>query len=79
MVNATIEEVTARMQALSPAQQQDVLNFVRSRGNKPQTTTPSGVPGASWVQFAGSILPEDIAFMEQAIEEGCEKGDADRR
>lgn len=40
-----------------------------------QTTTPPGLPGAAWAQFAGSISPEDLALMEQAIEEDCERID----
>ncbi len=75
MGNPAIEEVTTRMQALSPAQQKNVLDFVRSQENKPQTTTPPGVPGASWAQFAGSISPEDLVLMEQALEEDRERID----
>lgn len=74
-MDTTLEEtLSAKVRTLTPAQQQYVLGVVESLG---ATGTPPGMPGASWAQFAGSISPEDLALMEQAIEEGCEKVDTD--
>ncbi len=76
-MEATIEEqLIARVRSLSPTQQQQILTQLQ-KAAPPQTGTPPGVPGTAWKQFAGSISPEDLGLMEQAIEEGCEKVDAD--
>ncbi len=74
-MDTTLEEtLNAKVRTLTPAQQQYVLGVVEALG---ATAKPPGLPGASWAQFAGSISPEDLALMEQAIEEGCEKVDTD--
>lgn len=70
MVNAAIEEATARMQTLSPAQQQEVLDFIQSRqADVPPTKTPPGVPGTTWQQFEGLWTPEEAEGMLRASEE----------
>jgi hypothetical protein len=38
--------------------------------------TPKGVEGKSLLRFEGSISPDDLQLMSKAIEEGCEKVDA---
>lgn len=78
-MDTTLEEtLSAKVRTLTPAQQQEVLEFIQfQQGGLPSAKTPPGMPGASWAQFAGSISPEDLALMEQAIEEGCEKVDVD--
>ncbi len=78
-MDTTLEEtLSAKVRALTPAQQQKVLDFILlEQADVPPAKTPPGVPGASWAQFAGSISREDLALMEQTIEEGCEKVDAD--
>jgi RHH-type transcriptional regulator, rel operon repressor / antitoxin RelB len=34
---------------------------------------PRGTPGKDLLQFAGTISPDDLEAMKQAIEEGCER------
>jgi hypothetical protein len=38
---------------------------------------PVGAPGESLLSFAGSIEPDDLKLIAQAIREGCEGVDAD--
>jgi hypothetical protein len=44
--------------------------------HEPVTANPVGVPGASLLRFAGAISIEDLDSMTQAIEQGCERTDA---
>jgi hypothetical protein len=45
-------------------QQQQVLEYARSLANFPLR----GVPGVSLLRFAGTIEPDDLELMRQAIE-----------
>lgn len=56
---------------LPVAQQYQVLEYART------LASPTGVPGASLLKFAGSIDEDELDRMSQAIEEGCEKVDSD--
>jgi hypothetical protein len=38
-------------------------------------STPKGIPGVQLLRFAGSIPPEDVTEMKEAIEQGCERAD----
>jgi hypothetical protein len=40
-------------------------------------TPPRGVPGSCLLPLAGSITPEDLAAMSEAIREGSERVDPD--
>lgn len=74
MNSSVIEnELHAAIQRLPLPQQQQVLAYARS------LSVPSlkGVPGVSLLRFAGAIDADDLELMRQAIEEGCEKVDAD--
>jgi len=78
MVNAAIEEATARMQTLSPVQQQEVLDFIQSRqASSLQAKTPPGVPGRDLLHLAGLFSKEDAEEMMRVIEEDCERIDPD--
>lgn len=55
---------------LTPAQQAEVMSFIRSLQGSSQ-----GTPGRELLQFAGMIPADDLAAMESAIEEGCERVD----
>ena len=57
---------------LSLEKQREVLAFTRSLKAR-----PAGVKGASLLSFAGSIDAAELAQMQAAIEEGCERIDAD--
>jgi hypothetical protein len=55
---------------LTPDQQAEVMSFLRAlRG------TPVGTPGHQLLDLAGTISPEDLKLMEEAIEQGCEQVD----
>jgi hypothetical protein len=43
----------------------------------PPESVARGVDGRQLLRFAGAIPPEDLALMERAIEEGCERIDGD--
>lgn len=73
MTQTTIERVVEQLQRLPERQQQQVLVYARNL----RTELSAGVPGAALLQFAGAIPREDLALMEQAIEEGCERIDVD--
>ena len=55
---------------LTPDQQAEVMSYLRAlRGS------PVGTPGHQLLDLVGSISPEDLKLMEQAIQEGCEQVD----
>ncbi|MGE0373809.1 MAG: hypothetical protein AB7I48_12730 [Planctomycetaceae bacterium] len=73
MVDAAIEHELSRCLGRLPVEQQrQVLQFA-------QTLTPpvKGVRGLDLLRFAGAINGSDLKAMSQAIEEGCERIDAD--
>ena len=61
------DEIIEHVERLGPPQQRRVLDFVREIG------APAGTPGRDLLGFAGSIDPQDLDAMSQAIQEGCEK------
>ena len=66
-----IEEVVEQLRAMPQDLQSQVLEFARTLAK----TDIQGTPGRELLRFAGSIPPEDIQLMRQAIEEGCEQVD----
>ena len=54
---------------LGESDRRRVLEYARSLSGR----TPRGVSGASLLPLAGSIPEPDMAEIEAAIEEGCEK------
>ena len=50
-------------------QQRQVLEFARALA----MVEIRGVPGSALSRFAGTIEPEDLNAMTQAINEGCEE------
>ncbi len=74
MVDATIEqELSTCLGRLPVEQQRQVLEFARTLATPPL----QGVRGSTLLQFAGTIDESDLAAMSQAIEDGCERIDAD--
>ena len=67
------KELLDQISGMPPEQQRQVLAFARRLAGQ----GPKGVPGAVYRRFAGSIAPDDLARMEAAIEEGCERVDGD--
>jgi len=74
MVDIKIKnELVAQLDKLPVESQRRVLNYARSLGGLPR-----GMSGAEFVRtFAGTITPDDCRLMEKAIEDGCERIDAD--
>ena len=74
MTSATISlQLTDRMKSLPLASQQKVLDYAKSIASG--STLGPGTPGKDLLRFAGTISKEDLALMEQAIEEDCEQID----
>jgi len=65
------EEIIRELDKLDKDQLNEVLQFTR------QLSAPKGVPGETLLRFAGRISLEDLALMEQAIEEDCENIEPD--
>ena len=74
MIDTTIEtEIFNCLNKLSVEHQRKVLEFARTL----VTTSPTGSPGSSYLRFAGIMTASEIEKMSQAIQDGCEKVDAD--
>ena len=71
MATQITAKIFAELNELPLEQQQKVLAFARSLNR------PKGVKGASLLTFAKSISisPAELAQMQEAIEEGCERID----
>lgn len=57
------EEILEALDRLTPLQQQEILRLARS------LSRPRGKPARSLLKFAGRIPAEDVARMEQALED----------
>ena len=57
---------------LEPEQQERLVAFAHALASPPQ-----GIPGAAYRRFAGVISADEAAQIAQAIDEGCERVDAD--
>ena len=62
------QRISEVVEQLSPEQQKKVLDFAR------QFKRPKGVPAHTLLKHAGKISLEDLALMEEAIED-CERVD----
>lgn len=67
-----IDKLIEQLKDLPKELQWRVLEFTRALA----VSTPHGVPGTQYLQFAGTIPLDDIKVMRQAIEQGCEQVDA---
>jgi hypothetical protein len=63
------DRLIAQMDKLPYDLQLRVLDFVKS-------LIPKGVEGKSLLRFEGAIPDDDLLLMTQAIEENCERVDA---
>ena len=66
-----INEITQKIKTLPDNLQRQVLIFVDAL----QVSSTRGVSGKLLLEFAGSISPDDLFLMGQAIESGCEQVD----
>ena len=62
------DELNREISGLDENDRRRVLEFARSLGSRPRGTAPS-----SLLAFSGAISASDVAEMEAAIDEGCEK------
>jgi hypothetical protein len=65
-------EILHQFEKLKPDQQRKVLEFARALAN----TNLEGTRGKDLLRFAGTIEPSDLKEMTEAIEQDCEKVDA---
>ncbi|MDA8021310.1 MAG: DUF2281 domain-containing protein [Thermoanaerobaculia bacterium] len=66
-------DILDRLDRLPPDLQQRVVDFADAL----VASEPRGVPGARLLRFAGTIDPQSLQEMEQAIKEDCEQIDPD--
>lgn len=66
------DEIIRQVDSLSPDLQERVLRFAQSLAED----KPHGVSGQQLIKLAGSLLPDDVAQMTEAIERDCERIDA---
>ena len=71
MSDSIINEVVEQLRAMPDNLQQEVLLFTK----KLKVSALTGVPGRNLLHFAGTISPEDLDIMRQAIESDCEQVD----
>jgi len=69
----TTREILTELKNLPLGDQKEVLDFVRYLKFKQK----KGVHGSVLLPFAGSIPAEELAQMQLAIEESCERIDSD--
>jgi hypothetical protein len=68
-----VDKVVDQLKTLPYEMQWRVFEFTRALA----VSVPRGVPGPQLLRFAGAIPLDDLQLMRQAIEEGCERVDAD--
>jgi hypothetical protein len=73
MSTLVVDKVVEQLKVLPFELQWRVLEFTRALA----VSVPRGTPGRQLLSFAGSIPAADLTLMRQAIEEGCERVDAD--
>jgi hypothetical protein len=72
-MNSTIpDRVAEQVKALPQELQLRVLEFAR-----PGSLHPCGISGRQLLRFAGTISPQEAVLMQEAIEQGCERINAD--
>lgn len=67
-----VERVVEQLKDLPQELQWRVLEFTRTLA----FSTPHGIAGVQYLQFAGTIPLDDIRTMREAIERGCEQVDS---
>lgn len=71
MNTSIMDKVIEQLKTLPYGLQQRVLEFTRALA----LSAPRGVSGRQLLRFAGSIPPDDVQRMREAIEQGCEQVD----
>ena len=74
MVHPAIQKrILDQLSQLAFEKQQQVLAFAEALGKQ----SIKGLPGNTYLRFAGLINAEDAASIKKAVEEGCEQVDED--
>lgn len=68
-----INEVVEQLKVMPPHLQWQVLKFVRALVKSEMR----GTSGQQLLRFAGSITPDDLRLIREAIEQDCEQVDVD--
>ena len=63
------QELLKQIEKLTPLQQKQVLDFALELSGE----LSKRYPGENLLKLVGTISPEDLEIMKQAIEEGCEQ------
>ena len=71
MNTSVIEQVVEQLRAMPQPLQWRVLEFARTLVN----SKIRGVSGQQLLRFAGTISPDDLKLMREAIEQDCERID----
>ena len=71
MDTSVLTEIVKKIKALPDNLQRQVLIFVDAL----QISTSRGTSGKSLLAFAGTIPPDDLRIINNAIESGCEQVD----
>ena len=72
MSTVIMDKVIEQLRVLPYESQWRVFEFTRALA----VSIPHGVPGYQLLRFAGSIPLDDLQLMRLAIEQGCERIDA---
>jgi hypothetical protein len=67
-----VDKIVEQLKALPNEMQWRVFEFTRSLS----VSAPHGVSGKQLLRFAGAVPLGDVKLMRDAIEQGCEKVDA---
>ena len=71
MSSTTKAKVIEQLENLPENLQRQVLTFVEAL----RSVVQKGIPGKQLLDFAGTISPDDLELMRQAIQDGCEQAD----
>ncbi|MBM3333875.1 hypothetical protein FJY63_04365 [Candidatus Sumerlaeota bacterium] len=66
-----MDKVIEQLRTMPCELQWRVLEFTRALA----VSAPRGVSGQQLLRFAGTIPPDDVQRMREAIEQGCEQVD----
>ena len=72
MKSRITSQVVQQLESLPENLQRQVLGYIQGLQSEPQV----GAPATQMLKFAGSIESEELEAISSAIEDGCEKVDA---
>ena len=73
MSTTVIDEIVEELRTLPEEMQRQVLSYARTLADG----MARGVPGRALLRFFRTLSPEEAKKMEEEIETGCEKVNAD--